>query len=1241
MFRKFVLKIFLILIVSTLLQPLFPLMAESITITVPIDIKTANGKNSGSDGDLFAYLIDRNGMETKTEIDTPKYDDFERNDYKTYYPSFQNAPWMLDKVRFEFDDDNGWELSHIYVNVPKLSGGIWRWFYFKGDWMGSDPGNREEITWSIGPNTKRNITYCALDDVRGNILFSESDADKYFGPKEITFKEWGSFYKWGLQITDQYDTYYPNADLYKNADKPGKVILNTDTIYKNSKDYKFELNSEESPTNITFQPYPQIWDTMKENGKDIATFNFKWIFPKASTNNNEVNSTITLKRKVFYLNQADISIPSNVSQEISEDNYFFNLDKQIIKIDAKVSNNIGVSNDDIAKQFKGKAFLLKGNYDSYERDKNNNILYSPEDKICELRYYSSINGVITFEGIIPANYTTDKKGLSFVVEDVSSLDGFVVEEKQQDDSREAGSVHKYFSSYNVDTIPPTLIIDKDVSESWARTHSFNITSREDMIDGLANYRLYNEYNQPVNITNYLGTGGVNSVQKVPITTSVIEGAEVNLKLSDKIEGKFTLKIDGRDGANNYGSKTIDNIWIDNKAPTVNVNIKYNERGADNSKRADFTFDINDLSGTGKVYYCFVDNYKIPAKNSDAWYFVQQGGDNTTASIKVEEGKDFVGRLYYYTADECGNDSYDNVNNSYKYVSLFNKNVVGYMVIKDMTSGKSRYDISFEDDDSGDRLEYRWVDKNVPKTGFVQDYIYYMQDNYGKYPDIGAAIQKGIDDKEYILDGTYELECIINSISDIKVKQSYTFVFDNSNPTIELPEWTNGTKIRDIQQAAIKISDVGSIEKATYQIVDLDNNPIGEEISLPINNGKVDTLVNIQVPEEFPSGIYGIRIYAQDAEGNSTTVGYNYLEGTEGKLNKRDASYYNNTAMRFAIRKEKPLLELFSTSGYPLVNPTSNVKPNLQLFSQESYKYITGQSTYTITLRYREIMKDIDRFKYSTYLKYQVSLDGINWSNWKATGRMTNEFGSSVIDFTINTPYELNNTAFKDIYIRAACYNDSSELGITPDEKYISEPIVISFKLDNSLADYDIAYDIIERTNKDVTGILTIHRDSNKTYTITCDNPHIDIISRDENSAAIVISKSVNTEILIEDNFGNITEVPIEVDWIDKEAPVAVINYIKEIDSGARKDAEISVTIKDTLPNTTRFALMNHEGLPIEEDYNLFDKLRVERKIKISTISSEKNYGEFDETYNITIRGIDGDYCLGYYSEDTIGNSISA
>ena len=189
-----------------------------------------------------------------------------------------------------------------------------------------------------------------------------------------------------------------------------------------------------------------------------------------------------------------------------------------------------------------------------------------------------------------------------------------------------------------------------------------------MTGGVVTYKLYDENNQAVEIPNYSGSGG-NSAngQVVPIGTDVLENGEVNLKLSQHTEGKYYMTIEGYDEAKNYGEVRVDNILLDNKAPVATIKSITQKQETGRVKRIDFEFDISDAFGNGWVYYCFVkEGENVPDKGDDSSWPYLKKGKVTTASLQVEKGQDFVGKLYYYTVDDQGNDSY--VENGNKYYS---------------------------------------------------------------------------------------------------------------------------------------------------------------------------------------------------------------------------------------------------------------------------------------------------------------------------------------------------------------------------------------------------------------------------------------------------------------------------------------------------------------------------------------------------------------------------------------------
>jgi hypothetical protein len=257
------------------------------------------------------------------------------------------------------------------------------------------------------------------------------------------------------------------------------------------------------------------------------------------------------------------------------------------------------------------------------------------------------------------------------------------------------------------------------------------------------------------------------------------------------------------------------------------------------------------------------------------------------------------------------------------------------------------------------------------------------------------------------------------------------------------------------------------------------------------------------------------------------------------------------------------------------------------------------------------MRNIGSFSYSTYLKYQASTDGINWSAWVDAGSMIKDAanGLNYLSFNIVNPYTLNIGKNK-IYIRTACYNydpaiaedKQEEFERTPGSSLLSEASEIFIELDKSPAEYGIAYASINRTRENVSATLTINNPTGKKYTVTSQNSNIEVQKITDEEFKLTISDNVNAApkaLKIEDNLGNITEAGVVVDWIDKVAPAAVLKGNQTIESGTRKDAELIVGIDAVMSGTTQFALMDHDGEPAAADFDRFNKYKAEEKISIA------------------------------------------
>lgn len=1213
-----------ILVISVFFTLLNPAQVYAGTGEVKIKLTTANVDEAGTDNTIYVDFKSHDGTISTVEV-KGKLGRYDGGNETIATINFD--PWMIKEARLRQSGNNGWLPGYWQISVKGQ--GVWLWTKtYPGTlgWMSTDSKEGVLYTswWDLSSYTKRTIISDAVSSMgtitdgigRRTIYFSYMDAWNHF--TNWNSPEWGAFVSASQMITDQYGTYFPNYSVNNYADPPGEIVVVADSRFQKGVHYVLEHHSP--GLQYSFYPELELWNKMTADGIDTATFLLEWRFPTRSTNNPATKQCVmTFNRKVFRVKNLAATGALAVGP-----NYYYNKNNKNVTITGQIYNNIGV--DDVTlwqnNSFSGTASLIRGN--------------GPDgEKICDLTISKGAQAKeIKFTGMVPENYTTGNDGIYLKVNNIS-LGDYVL----------GGNINTYFSAHKADTVTPVLSIAdenkeaKDISGEWENVHKFYIVSSEALTGAVASYKLYDENDQLVRITNYSGGGG-NSAngQTVPADTNIITGAQVNLKLSDYIEGKYQIKIQGSDIAGNSGEVTVTDIRLDNKAPTTTVASTPQERAADGTKRIDYEFSISDASGNGRVYYCFVKNgVAIPDKSSEQWKYVQKGDASTTAVLQVDDGYNFVGKIYYYTEDEQGNNSYVQSGNQYfsMPIAVYNESVTTEITVADMTPGLFIYLINF-DIEGQDRLEYKWEELISNNPGFTQaDYRTYDGELIGRPRHIG-------DDKgEYLFDGTYKLLYkIINKISGLDEEGSYTFLFDNSNPTINLPVWTNGTKIREAQPVRISITDTGTIKNAYCTIVDMNNDDV-EAPSIPLTIGS-DGWVNTEIDVSYTSnGIYGLKIYAEDINGYFKEVGYDYLRNNIGGLDDgRNASYYKEPDMRFAVRIQKPELKVLNPYRTAETQILEKIGDNI---------YRTGKTDYTLKFSSEENMSNVE-YLGDTYLKYQISSDGINWSLWTDAGLMSKntERDTNHLDFTIPKPYVLREGQNK-IYVRTACYNfkagdnadKQAELSRNPGAELISTPAEVIIELDTVLPQYTLAYASKERTGGDVPVTLTIKNDSNKTYTVTSDDTDVIVNKLDNENYKLTIKDNTDAQVIIEDNLGNKTAASVKVNWIDREAPSAELIGCAPYYSGDRKDGQITIKIKDAMRDTTRFALTEEGGSLTEDDFDRFNQYKAEGKIKTSLVAAETSNGEVNEEHTIYIKGISGNYSLGYSSSDTLENTISA
>jgi len=1074
--------------------------AATSTYNYRFQIQTRDVKNAGTDSQVNAGFEFHDYGNANSEMDTADYNDFERGDNDTYSFSTNKAdPWMIKEVYLKTNGKGSastWMPGTFNVKIDtgkteKKRRIFYPYAYYDSPIyrdMGTVDFSGTELdggsaTRNFSNMTKRKISSWGNFDSWNEICYLNGET------KGSLSKTWDGI------ITDQYGTYNP----FSLDDAPTlSVTSSNDAISATSGCYTFTDGKQSTPSfNID---YEKIYKEMlKENiGKVIFTINLN--FPARTTYTTEGYSnfhteTITVYRRCFETGNQSIDL-SPVYSPRADFNYFNNdyddvtitLEPTTIHLETPSS----AQKKAIANNFSCTAELYAGN--------------DTTKKLCDMAYTKS-DGVLTFTGTIPKAVTTNGEGVMLYLSNVYSEYGGY----KYDLNSGKTTVDYYFSTHKADTVAPTVSTVDDNTTAYSVTnhlesnHKFYIVGSETLYpekgvehnpsnEGYFNYELY-KYNENTNsysndkteITNYNGSTveSAYTTVKAPIGTTVLKDTPINLKLYNKDEGKFKLRLYAYDDADNTlgGSGNyydMENVLIDNLAPRVTVDEEQKNQAVDGTKSVNYTFNITDFSNSFKndaniwarAYYCFVpDKDVMPSPDVSniksgelgtvigQWAFVEGSSVTTTAVLKINKDASFKGRLYYFTTDSCNNDSRTEKGSvSSRDISVSNKDSVDTLVYTPSGYAKPSYEISFTDGGGKYKTEYHWIAKDTA-SDFSQNYT-----TYTLGADVGAAVQADSVGKKWTLDGVYTLEYKVTELSsgnyDVFTKD---FTFDNSDNAINFSWSSTNMKPAEYQQASIQITDPSGIASASYQIVNPDNSVIDgyDEVELNLSSNPDGTMQVRETPQISPdkSGVYGIRITAKDNNGQTTQL----------------IPDVGSEFMQFVIRTEKPTV----------VSVTDNV-PNTGFTTDDSY---------TLDVSVEEPMLNAEFMSTDQIVKYSVSLDGINYSSWKtANGYMTVSTTGTAITGTAITSSAIKMThSFQivkpvqllqgqnTIYVKTACMNvgDTNE----PSNKLVSTAGKDIITCEGTSQDYEfgkITYRLSDTqgSGKPVTAYVTIIDEKN-------------------------------------------------------------------------------------------------------------------------------------------------------------------
>ena len=462
-------------------------------------------------------------------------------------------------------------------------------------------------------------------------------------------------------------------------------------------------------------------------------------------------------------------------------------------------------------------------------------------------------------------------------------------------------------------------------------------------------------------------------------------------------------------------------------------------------------------------------------------------------------------------------------------------------------------------------------------------------------DVGAAMQYGDDGEGVLLNGTYKLEYkVTEKLSFNTATFEKNYIFDNRAPEIDFTFNTDNTLPLQIQQATVVITDVSGVADASYTVFTADGEYVSEGVLHPEagGDGKIGVRETIKLqPDE--NGVYLIEIYATDVNGDVAT---------------------HDTAPSFAVREVKPAVIGAGDDVAVSVDGTS----------------VTPTNTYTVYLQAEENVICAEELYQAQYLKYQVSLDGINYGAWTTYPVAMDASGDKLtVNAEIESPLKLaegRNT----LYFKVACSEEGNNE--SPAVSLVSDVYTYDIIYDTTPPAFDITYSTTAPTTKDVVATVTV-TDANRVTSLECTNALITDEKESDGIYYLTIKRNVDTTVTLFDAVGNETTVPVKVVCIDKDAPV-ITAEAKTVESGARTDAEVVISVEDYNAVTTNFALVKnptHESVMDEDAFDLFQENE-------SKFTIEKTRENGVTTYNMVLRGLDGEYGIAVMSMDILGNT---
>lgn len=854
------------------------------------------------------------------------------------------------------------------------------------------------------------------------------------------------------------------------------------------------------------------------------------------------------------------------------------------------------------------------------------------------------------------NDDTGENGLKLVINGAKIVSN-KVEYKFYDKNKKTSSFTDDYLTYRIDAKAPKLTFKRnDSATGYSKSAEINIASDEDsfLLSSGASNRAESAGYATLRLTDASGTvsqsiRGYNvdpsnenaagrTSQTIPLTAGK-DGTDVKISLTDKIEGEFTLVVEGEDKAKNAFKQTYSGIKLDNKAPETEL------ISAEEGKKTDdfgninetisnkYTVRLSDASGTGTIWYMFTETDPNTAKKLGTnettgedggsassgelqtllgkWSSIRQSdlssGGNAELVITMTEGKSFNGSLIWYAIDDLGNKSdYTVINN----IKITNESAEYEILPSEVLIYKPSYTI--EVISPNNTISYRW---KKPATGKGSDSDYLFQEYRATK---NGVINTASDPETASLDGEYILELKIQTPSgSVTLYPQKSFVFDGNGPDIRVTT-PSSAAYSTTASVAINIDDRAGVSSAKGIVV----TPSGEsiegqtEFTIPAVNGTVEGYTpNLS---DLTSGAYALKITATDSNNQTETL-------------LSDPFYIRNNAPNGSVSVSSSYLH----DGSPIIANGKELALSFDI--TESFRNAAAAPEQT--------------------LYYRVDTSDASNGEWREAGTLT----ASGDTLSFKGSSKINDLDFIDgkntLYVQIMIYPKGSKIAklntvsifdteteFYMDEKAPEQPNVIINDIHTTGS--VIGYIEVSDNSFDFDGVLTAE----------CDEEFKDNVTIGDYSGGafgITVTKNVeNAKVHIYDEAHNRVTAVFSVYGIDNEAPEIVFTeephtVIVGDESLGRKDAEATITVSG-MTGEARFALIKSEDYSkaykdgvIQDEYFYTDHYENDGVLfNVTKLRSEDSYfdGETNSTYRLTVSGATGTWFIGVHSEDAVGNS---